>query len=157
MAPRSPRLAAALRRHVPAVEDHGIVAFTGHSGAVYEYVAGYAPWKSGPANYLFARLLPSGWRIAFVGQTSDAGENFPDYDLWAEAIRSHDATHILAHVASPIFDVRAAEEADLVLSLRPPMNARRPSKPPPPQGETLGVIPEPLTLSGFARLMRRDS
>lgn len=144
-----PQRSAARRR---AAQEDRIIPFRGHSGAVYEFVASYAPWKNVPANFLFARLLRDNWWVVYVGQTQDTSDRFPDYDLWAEAVRRHDATHILTHLASPVLETREAEERDLILALDPPMNARRRA---PPRVLGLGASPESLSLSDYARLMRR--
>jgi hypothetical protein len=98
--------------------------FTGASGVIQTFYESIAPWKPVPAIYMFAGRysLLGGWFVAYVGQTGDASDRFPDHERWSEAQRKYGATHILTHISSPSQSVRESEERDLILALNPPMN-----------------------------------
>jgi hypothetical protein len=112
--------------------DLDSVSFTGASGASYAY---YVPregrsWLPEPANFLFARSTPRGWRIYFVGEADNLAQALTGHERWREAVQSYGVTHALTHLSAADGVARRREAADLIAAYSPAMNApRRPIQP----------------------------
>ena len=108
--------------------DPESITFTGASGVKYIYYVPQAgrDWLTDPANYLFARSTPRGWRIYFIGEADNLAKQLAGQEQWREAVRGYGVTHILTHLSDAQEVVRRREVGDLVAAYSPPMNAPRP-------------------------------
>lgn len=99
------------------------VTARGASGAVYTLTAFNMAdkWNPVPVIYMFARRDMVNWFIAYIGETESAQARLCSHDRWAEAVRLHRVTHVLALVVQGAEERKMAER-DLIQSHCPPLN-----------------------------------
>lgn len=73
-------------------------------------------------NVIFARQTETGeWTPLYIGETRDFDEGFAPPEREACA-RGQGATHVHVHFSSPSWQIRKAEEEDLIARWKPPCN-----------------------------------